>query len=61
MFLFFSGKEEDGVFVSKRTTLAPFHKSESSQTETITIAVVIGGVVAALIIFIGGIYLWKCR
>lgn len=61
MFLFFSGKEENGMIVTKSDFNPADNKEKGVQGETVIIAVIIGGVVVAIIIFIGCYYMWKCR
>ena len=49
------------MFVTTRPMDAPSSKNKEGPSDAVIIAVVIGGLVAAVIIFVGGYYLWKSR
>ena len=49
------------MFVTRRPTGLPAIRHQEGQSEIITIAMVVGGLVVAVVMFIGGYYLWKCR
>ena len=49
------------MFVTRRPTGPPAIRHQEGQSEIITIAMVVGGLVVAVVMFIGGYYLWKFR